>query len=744
MIRVFLSHSSKDKPFVRELAEFLEREGEIGVWLDEREIAAGENIVGKVGEGLDSDFVLLILSPDSVESEWVKEEWTDAFWDQTNNRKAKLAGVLYRDCRIPRLLRNKKYFDLRTNQPQGFREIRTWLLTQRPGAVERVNVLPTRPPLFVGRENELADLRRRLQRGGAVVHIAEMGGRGKTTLALEFAHRYQRDFEAVYWLPCQSGSLAAIAGELALQLGLKMEGDLEQIVRELKNVCARKRCLLILDNVADESPGELIPGGAASVLITTRLHDLRFLRFHAAVPLPVFTEEQCFELFRKVIGAAEVAGHEGECKTLFKRLGNLPIAVSVSAGLIQYDVRYTIASLARKLPADVTALIGEAIKALEEAPRKLLAAMAACAPEGFRLGLAAEIAELDEGASLDALQQLISRSLAEEVSRSERRYRLHALVREAAGGAVFGQRHAEAIREQFRRWETNWRQCEQDLADLQVALEWMLRNSEELDADSLAHGLAHSGFCLTKRIGHFAEAFAVCAQMARIAEEKKDKAGLQAWLANRAIILHGWGRLSEALALHKEQEGICLELGDKYSLQASYGNQAAVLWTWGRLEEAFALEKKREGLCLELGDKGGLQMSYGSQAQILREWGRLDDALALQEKEEEICLELGDTAGLQRSYGNQAIILRKCGRLEEALALHNKQEGIGWELGDKASLGYCYWSWGLLARAQGDSKGEREKLSAALAIFTELQMPREREFLEAELAKTRAAGVACN
>jgi len=48
MIRVFLSHSSKDKPFVRELAEFLERDGEIGVWLDEREIAAGENIVGKI------------------------------------------------------------------------------------------------------------------------------------------------------------------------------------------------------------------------------------------------------------------------------------------------------------------------------------------------------------------------------------------------------------------------------------------------------------------------------------------------------------------------------------------------------------------------------------------------------------------------------------------------------------------------------------------------------------------------
>jgi TIR domain len=104
MISVFISHSSKDKPFVRELADFLERDGEIKAWLDEREIAPGQNIVTRIADGLDSDFILLILSPDSVDSNWVKEEWTDAFWDQTNNRKTKLLGVSYRDCKIPQLL----------------------------------------------------------------------------------------------------------------------------------------------------------------------------------------------------------------------------------------------------------------------------------------------------------------------------------------------------------------------------------------------------------------------------------------------------------------------------------------------------------------------------------------------------------------------------------------------------------------------------------------------------------------
>jgi tetratricopeptide (TPR) repeat protein len=100
---------------------------------------------------------------------------------------------------------------------------------------------------------------------------------------------------------------------------------------------------------------------------------------------------------------------------------------------------------------------------------------------------------------------------------------------------------------------------------------------------------------------------------------------------------------------------------------------------------------------------------------------------------------LGNRDSLQRSYGNQAVILRDWGRLEEAMALHKKQEALCLELGSRLVLGYCYWSWGLLARAQGDLATERAKLQAALDIFTELKMPRERDAVAAELAKTGEA-----
>lgn len=734
MRSVFLSHSSVDKDFVRHLAAALKEGGQIKVWVDEGEIAPGENIVTKIAEGLESDFVLFVMSPESVASNWVKEEWTDAFWEQTNKGQVKLAGVLYRDCAIPRLIGNKKYFDLRSNHPEGFRQIRTWLLTERAAPPPPVNLLPTRPTLFIGREADLDLLQQRLQ-PGAVLGLSGMAGSGKTTLALEFAHRWQTQFESVYWLACESGSLPSIAGDFARQLNLSVTGDINQIVAELKLVCGRKRCLLILDNVEHEEPGALIPGGQAAVLVTTRQPGLRFLRLKPELRLELFTEEQCFQLFRKVLGADEVSAHQSECRTLFERVGRLPLAVNVSASLIKYDVRHTIESLAGNLPADVTALITEAIDALAPEPRRLLAAMSACAPEGFRLDLASSLLNLDKPVALEALFQLCGRSPVEELNRQQRRYRLHALVRAEGQGQEFAQQHAGAVETQFENWETDWQTCEQDLPDFRVALDWAIANEA-----AFADWLAHYGYALTRRIGRLAEAFEICERMSSAAAKRNDDGWLQAWYGNQALILHVWGRLEDALALLEKVETLCLDSGNKDGLQRIYGNLALILMDWGRLEEALALLNKQEALCRELGNKDVLRACYGNQALILRRWGRLEEALALHKREEALCLELGNKDGLQRTYNNQTLILKAWGRLDEALALLKKAEALCLGLGIKRDLGYCYWNWGLLAQAQKDSRTEQEKLNAALALFAELNMPLQRDAVAAELNKARGAG----
>ena len=117
----------------------------------------------------------------------------------------------------------------------------------------------------------------------------------------------------------------------------------------------------------------------------------------------------------------------------------------------------------------------------------------------------------------------------------------------------------------------------------------------------------------------------------------------------------------------------------------------------------------------------------------------MEIALRILQQEEALCLELGNKEGLQKSYGNQALILKDWGRREETFELLMKQEALCLELGSRKGLGYCYWYWGLLARDRRDHKTEREKLAAALDIFTELNMPRQRDQVRAELE--RATGV---
>src|SRR5271165_2337224 len=75
-MKVFLSHSTKDKQFVQALAAELETE-KIEPWLCEVDIEFGENFVAKIEEGLgDADLAVLFWSPEAARSDWTRLEWT--------------------------------------------------------------------------------------------------------------------------------------------------------------------------------------------------------------------------------------------------------------------------------------------------------------------------------------------------------------------------------------------------------------------------------------------------------------------------------------------------------------------------------------------------------------------------------------------------------------------------------------------------------------------------------------------
>jgi len=119
--RLFISHSSKDKGLANCLYVDLIEHGH-NPWLDDRDIKAGQSIPSEIQKGLgEADFILVLLSPNSVTSNWVNVEWESAYWDEVNNNKVKVIPILLKDCDIPKFLKPKKYVDFRNDYQQGLR-----------------------------------------------------------------------------------------------------------------------------------------------------------------------------------------------------------------------------------------------------------------------------------------------------------------------------------------------------------------------------------------------------------------------------------------------------------------------------------------------------------------------------------------------------------------------------------------------------------------------------------------------
>jgi len=91
-MKLFLSHSTKDKEFVEKLAAALWADG-IDAWWCEVEIGHGDDFVAKIEEGLqDSDLVVLVLSPDAAQSAWTRREWTASLAREVEESRIRLGG----------------------------------------------------------------------------------------------------------------------------------------------------------------------------------------------------------------------------------------------------------------------------------------------------------------------------------------------------------------------------------------------------------------------------------------------------------------------------------------------------------------------------------------------------------------------------------------------------------------------------------------------------------------------------
>jgi Tetratricopeptide repeat len=384
-------------------------------------------------------------------------------------------------------------------------------LASRPDAVARLPVsLPPRPTLLAGREELLAGLDVHLSVGAGgwprLVALHGLGGAGKTSVAVEYAHRHLAEVGLAWQFPAENHEvLLAEFTRLAAQLGAREMSDAPDPVASVHAVLAAFPAdwLLVFDNAAgQEAVREVLPpAGPGRVLITSQS---AAWAWGQAVEVPVLGTEVAAEFLVNRTGDLD----ERAADDLAAELGGLPLALEQAAAYMQATgttmAEYLLMFRDRRddllarghaagHPADVATTLGLALSRLQEqAPAAVgLARLLAClAPEPVplaRLLAGAQVADkLAPDVAATAGPLLGDRVAAGDAIAALRRY---SLITPVGGGLVLVHRLVQAITlaQQSADLADRWKQAAAALVEAAIPADTALPEGWPTCAALLPH-----------------------------------------------------------------------------------------------------------------------------------------------------------------------------------------------------------------------------------------------------------------
>ncbi len=215
---------------------------------------SSEELFEKIEDGFSGEGIVLLLSESASPARWPLTRWEQLLIEQTREQKVDLAVVLLRECQFPARLRRTNFFDATADKLGAMRRLKRWLWQRELAPIE---------PLERKWSKDLEWLYATLSDGCTSVHAD--GG-----LAEDFVREAKNDFAGIFWVSCHGRTLAQVAGDLGMQLSLRLEGTTEQNCAAIREQLLQKRYLLVLDAPAIEHLGAfLAEGGRTSTLITT-------------------------------------------------------------------------------------------------------------------------------------------------------------------------------------------------------------------------------------------------------------------------------------------------------------------------------------------------------------------------------------------------------------------------------------------------------------------------------------------
>jgi predicted ATPase/class 3 adenylate cyclase len=688
-------------------------------------------------------------------------------------RDALPAGVALRDLgshRLKDLQRPEQVFQLlHPDLPADFPSLAS--LDALP------NNLPLQVTSFIGREREMAEVKRLLE-GTRLLTVTGAGGTGKTRLALQVAAELLTEYPDGVWLvelaPLADPTL--VPQTVAAVLGVKEQPG-TPITQTLVAALKPKTLLVLLDNcehlLAACAPlAEVLLRSCPGVrLLATSREGLGIgseqkcrippLSSPAPQDLPPTVESLTgYEAVHLFLDRARLsqAGftitneNAAALAQVCHRLDGIPLAIELAAARVRalpveklnerLDDRFRLLTGGSRtaLPHQQTlrALIDWSYDLLTEAERALLrrlsvfaggwtleAAEAVCAGEG-----------IEEWDVLDLLTSLVEKSLVQyEEQGEEGRYRLLEMVRqygreqlmEAGEGDVVRGRHVAFYLRLAQEAEPQLRIVNQSVwldrlvtehDNLRAALEWCLND------------VSHPGV-----VNSAEAAWALCGALYRFWDVRSNlREGLE-WL-ERAISVSGdtasaargkaltgachlaWRRGENALARSRGEEALTIhrQLGNKEGIAISLNALGNVATSERQLSLARRCFEESLALSRASEDLWGIGQSLNNLGSIALMENDYAQARSLCEEALTIAERMGDLANVHIRLRNLSHLDCEEGRFDSARSRGEQALRMARRLGDKRAIAVSLLRFGGLAAAQGQSERAATLLAAAEAL----------------------------